>query len=301
MKGGAGAGSGVMSLGRIAIVGAGQVGTMLGMALMAQRASGDGRIGSITLFDVRPEVAEESLARRAGDDARTNTADAFEHTDTLILAVPVPAIVELLERFGEATKPGALVIDTGGTKRPVVDAMRRSIPPAAHAIGGHPMAGSEVPGPAGADPDRLRGAVFVLTPVRDDPDGMARASSLVEAVGARPFEMDANTHDRAVALTSHVPHLLAFALAAAAGEAPSVGMDALISTGFIGATRLAETDPATVAGFLTANAEDVAAAVAAFRGAFDGLIGALGNPAALERALAHARDAHRALVHEAGP
>lgn len=304
MSGTAGAGSGAQPLGRIAIVGAGQVGTMLGMALVAARDGGDARVGSVTLFDVRPEVADESLARKAGDGARADPADAFEQADTVILAAPVPAIVDLLHRFGDATKPGTLVIDTGGTKRPVVDAMRRSVPVTAHAVGGHPMAGTEVAGPAGADPGRLRGAAFALTPVREDPDGMAHARMLVEVVGARPFEVDADEHDRTVAMTSHLPHLLAFALAVAAERAPSTGgggRSPLISSGLLGATRLAESDPATTAGFLAANADHVLMAAARFHDAFDALIATLGEPEALERALARARAARRALAQEDEP
>jgi prephenate dehydrogenase len=291
-------GSGPPALGRVAIVGAGQVGTMLGMALMANRE--EAGLASITLFDLDQRVAAASLALGAGDAVGRDIGEAF-HADVVVLAVPVPAIVRLVDDFGPSASPGALVIDSGSAKRAIVDAMRRSVPPHAHAVGGHPMAGTERPGPNGADPGRLAGAAFVLSPVREDAEGLARGGAFVTAVGARAVVMDADAHDLAVALTSHLPHLLAFALADAAGgegragEAPPAD---LVSTGFLGSTRLAQSDPITTAGFLSANAEAVGVAASRFRTAFDALIAALGDTQVLEAALAEGRRARRALSGE---
>ena len=293
--------SGPAALGRVAIVGSGQVGTMLGMALMANR--GGAGVESITLFDLDPRVAAASLALGAGTAVGRDAADAFR-ADVVVLAAPVPAIVRLIDEFGPAAAPGALVIDSGSAKRAIVDAMRRSIPPHAHAVGGHPMAGTERPGPNGADPGRLAGAPFVLSPVREDAEGLARAGAFVTAVGARAIVMGADDHDRAVALTSHLPHLLAFALADAAGEEGRAGeerMADLVSTGFVGATRLAESDPTTTAGFLSANADAVVAAASRFRSALDALLQALRDPEALEAALAEGRRARRALTGREAP
>jgi prephenate dehydrogenase len=116
--------------------------------------------------------------------------------------------------------------------------------------------------------------------------------------------MDADAHDRAVALTSHLPHLLAFALADAAGggSQPGEAWPAdLVSTGFVGATRLAESDPTTTAGFLSSNADAIALAASRFRAAFDALIVALGDPEALEAALAAGRRARRASTGQDAP
>jgi prephenate dehydrogenase len=289
------------ALGRVAIVGAGQVGTLLGMALMANRRAAG--VEAITLFDHDPATAAESLARGAGDAAGVEVSDAFG-ADVVVLAVPVPEIVTLVDRFGPMTRPGALVIDTGSAKRAVVEAMLRSIPPHAHAIGGHPMVGTERPGPAGADPDRLAGATFVLSAVRPDDEGLARARAFVEAVGGRALLMDAEAHDRAVAFTSHLPHLLAFALAGSAEAAAGGGgieLGALVSTGFLGATRLAESDPGTTAGFLGANAEEVTAAASRFRDRFDAMVSALADPASLERLFLEGRAGRRALTERVEP
>ncbi len=152
-------------------------------------------------------------------------------------------------------------MDTGGAKRVVVEAMR-GLPASVHALGGHPVAGTERSGPEAAAPELLRGAPFVLSPVRPDPEAMARGRALARAVGARPVEMDAGAHDQVVARTSHLPHVMASALAlsvAASGSPDEVGD--LVSGGYEGATRLARSDPEMVAGFLAANADEVRRAV----------------------------------------
>jgi prephenate dehydrogenase len=271
-----------LELGRVAIVGAGQAGTMLGLALRGVAAE-------VALFDRNPVAAEASLRRKAGD--RTiPSLDRVAEADVVVLAVPVPEIVKLLDQLAGVLRDGTFVVDTGSAKAAVVEAMGR-LPAAVHAIGGHPMAGTERAGAEGAEPLALRGATFVLTPVREDPVALRLASILAEAVGSRPVVMDAKVHDRLVARTSHLPHLLAFALAAVTARAGAPDeVAALASTGLEGATRLARSDPAMVAGFLRANADEVRAAAADLSEAVDEVLAALGGDG-LEDLLAKGRSA----------
>lgn len=270
--------TGASSLGTVAIVGAGQVGTMLGLAL---RASGAAR--EVTVFDRDPEVASRSVARGAAHRAS-------EHLDldaeVVILALPVSAIVEIIVRDGPGLRPGTLVIDTGSAKRAVVAAMGR-LDPGVHAIGGHPLAGTERRGPEGADPGALRGATFALCPVRDDPEALRLARALVAAMGARALVLDAATHDRAVARTSALPHLLAFALARATAPL-GADVQALAASGYRGATRLAQSDPRMVAAFLVANSVETRAAVAELRRSLDEIVACLDDESALEAKLSEA-------------
>jgi prephenate dehydrogenase len=211
--------------------------------------------------------------------------------DTVILAMPVLEIVKFIDEFGGRFKPGSLVLDTGSAKQAVVQAMRRRIPESVHAIGGHPMAGTERAGAAGADPAALRGATFVLTPVRRDRVALARARTLVRATGARPVEMDPLVHDRVMARTSHLAHVAAFGLVAAfagpTGE--DEGADDPISPGFRAATRLAASDPVMVSSFLRANADEVGSAIDRLRDFLHEVRAALGaDPGRLEALLAQA-------------
>lgn len=261
------------TLGSVAIVGAGQTGTTLGIAL----ASG-GATGEIVLFDRDDATARRSQALGAGH----RTVARIEHAlraDIVILAVPVSAIISLVDTHGGTLRPGTLLLDTGSAKRAVVDAMRRSVDPSVHAVGGHPLAGTERRGPDGADPGALRGAAFALCPVRDDPEALRLARQLVAACGARPVVLDAAEHDRIVARTSALPHLLAFALADTAARAGDVAP--LVASGFAGATRLARSDPRMVAAFLAANAGETRQAVADLRRSLDELIACLDDEDAL--------------------
>lgn len=265
------------ALGSVAIVGTGQTGTALGLAL---KAAGTAR--EIVLHDRVPDVARRSLALGAGDRIAGRIEEALA-AESVVLAAPVSAILAIVTEHGPTLRNGTLLLDTGSAKRAIVEAMQRSVRPGIHAIGGHPVAGTERPGPEGADAQALQGATFALCPVRDDPEALRRARSLVAAVGAEPLVLDAAEHDRVIARTIGLPHLLAFALRATAGaDHPLAG------PGLRGATRLARSDPAMVAAFLAADPTDTREAVAELRAVLDRLLASLDDEDALAAALADA-------------
>jgi prephenate dehydrogenase len=286
--GGAKAGQ-VARLGTVAIVGTGQVGTMVGCALMA--APSQAGISSVGLFDAEANVADVALSLGAGDRVLPDPESVLS-ADVVILAMPVGEIVAWLARFGRRLRQDQLLLDTGSAKTRVAAAMRDHVSPTVRAIGGHPMAGNEASGPAAAEPGALIGAPFVLSPVRRDEVALQRASELVRACAAVPVVIDAEAHDRLVARTSHLPHLVASALAnlvVASGEG-FVQARALAGSGYRSSTRLAASDPTMVAGFLDANHQEVRAALDDFRRELNRLVEALDTgPAALEAALASAR------------
>jgi prephenate dehydrogenase len=270
---------------------------MLGMAL--SWAGARAGVDEVFLLDSDPVALAASLERGAGRGL-TDMEDVLS-ADSIILAIPVGEIVQWLHSFGPAVGPGSLVMDTGSAKHGVVEAMRQTIPAHAHPLGGHPVAGTELPGPVAADPRRLDGATFVLCPVRPDAVAAQRGRAIAKAVGARPFEMEADEHDRMIARTSHLPHLSACALATVAGTRLSGDADAvrlLASTGFAGATRLAAGDPTMIAAFLRANRREVTAAIADLIDELALLGRALedADPAPLEEALAAGRAARRAVA-----
>lgn len=269
------------ALGSVAIVGTGQTGTALGIAL-----SRSGAAQEVVLHDRDPRVAERSRSLGAGTRTAGRIEDALR-ADTVILSVPVSGIVAIVDSHGRSLRPGTLLLDTGSAKRVVIEAMRRSVELSVHAIGGHPVAGTERPGPEGADAATLAGATFALCPVRDDPEALRRARVLVHAVGADALVMDAGAHDRAVARTIGLPHLVAFALAAAVRTKGEVA-GALAGPGLRGATRLARSDPAMVAALLAANAAEIREAVAGLRLALEALVSTLDDEEALAVALADA-------------
>lgn len=139
-------------------------------------------------------------------------AEAIEGADLVVLSLPVLSIVEVLEEHAERLKEGPVVTDTGSTKRKIADTASRL--GLRRFIGGHPMAGKPTAGLAHADADLFAGATWFLCPEDEaDPEALRLLRQWVRELGARPVEIDAAEHDRAVALTSHVPHLVANALA----------------------------------------------------------------------------------------
>jgi prephenate dehydrogenase len=302
----------VTTPGDVAIVGTGQIGTMLGLAIMAARSSGETGVGRVTLYDADDAAAAESLERGAGDSTGRDVGEAFAAA-TVLLATPVPDIVRLVDRYGGEVRPGALVLDTGTTKREVVAAMRRRVPPDAHAVGGHPLAGTEQGGPGGARPELLAGAAFALTPVRPDPEGIALARAFVESTGAIPLEIDADRHDRAVAFTIHLPQLLATALALTVAGRASSGdgreppdpdgplpepdvVASFVSSGYLGVSRLALSSPGSTAAFLRANGDNLRDAAGRCRRLLDELVSSLDDTRALERLLAEGAAARRSVA-----
>jgi len=271
-------------LGRVAIVGCGQVGTMLGLGLREAASE-------VVLADRDDSTAEAGVSRGAGDRV-VEVEEALE-ADAVVLAVPVPEIVGLVERLGPKLRAGSLLIDTGSAKGVVVGAMRAHVPIEVHAIGGHPMAGTERPGAEGARPDLLKAAPFALTPVREDPEALARGRALAEAAGAVPVVIQADLHDRVVAVTSHVPHLLAVAVAIAARGLPPEVVRDLAASGFAGVTRLAESDPEMVAGFLSSNAAEVREALRELRTSIERAEAALEDIEALKAIFADAAEVRR--------
>jgi cyclohexadieny/prephenate dehydrogenase len=241
-------------LGRIAIVGAGQIGTMLGVAL---RNAG---CAEVFIHDRDAAVADVSFGLGVATGRISRIEEALEF-DTLVLALPVPEIVRFLEVFGPQLKPGSFLMDTGSAKGAVTAAMRKHVPGSVHAIGGHPMAGSARPGPTGSRPEMLKGATFVFSPVREDQVALDRARLFAALIGAKVAEVDAETHDAVLARSSHVAHVTAFALASLGDPSATDEAAALFSPGYQGATRLAGSDPQMVAGFLHANASNVRRAI----------------------------------------
>jgi prephenate dehydrogenase len=273
------------TVGRVGVVGAGQVGTALGMALR-----GAPGVDDVAVADRDRGRAEEAAARGAGRPVDLEEALA---ADAVVLAVPVPEIAGLCRRRGRDLRAGALLVDTGSAKRTVVEAMARWIPEEVHAVGGHPIAGTERPGPEGASPDLLRGVPFVLCPVRDDPAAMERAAAVVEAAGARPVAMGAADHDRVLARTSHLPHAAAAALALVVRRAgDTLPVRDLVAGGYRSATRVIASDPVMVSGFLTANAGEVRAAIDELLRGLEEVRAALDDgPEATDRLIGRARAA----------
>ncbi len=240
----------------LAIVGTGLLGTSV--ALAAKRAG----VGRVTGWDADGATLREAAGAKALDEAAGSLAEAVAGAELVVVAVPVGALTATMREVLAAAPAEATVTDVGSTKRGLAAGIDdgRLVP-------GHPLAGGATGGPARAAADLFDGATWFLTPL---PTSEAARVELVErfvaSLGARTIKLDADTHDRMLALTSHLPHALANLLMQRVGAA---GDEAL---GYAGAslremTRVAGANPVMWADIFVENGDLIADALVAHRDA----------------------------------
>jgi prephenate dehydrogenase len=273
----------------VAIVGVGLIGGSIGLALrrrgLAERVVGIGR-------------RETSLdtARRVGaiDAATTDLAEGVAEADLVVVCSPVGRIVEHVRRSAEHCPENTLITDAGSTKQSIVAALDRGLARGCRFLGGHPIAGSEKTGPAHARADLFEGRLVILTPTEntaaEDLEGL---TAFWSGLGSVVIRMAAADHDRALAVSSHLPHAVSAALAAVLPEEYA----SLAGTGFLDSSRLAGGDPELWKQIFLLNRENVLAAMERFLDHFHALREALraSDETALERFLTLAKKHRDAL------
>jgi prephenate dehydrogenase len=201
----------------ISILGTGLLGTSVGLALRAA-----GFKGSIIGWNRSAEQAQLALAMGAIDSALADPIEAARAAEVTILAVPIYATIDFMEKLAGVLSPDHLVTDVGSTKGLIAECAARlyNTPERAAFLAGHPMAGKERGGASLADANLFRGAVWIFTP---DPAAQLSARgaelakhwrALVAAMGAKALDLDPERHDELVAWVSHLPQFTATALSA---------------------------------------------------------------------------------------
>jgi prephenate dehydrogenase len=206
-----------MPIRQITIIGTGLIGGSLALALRKKKFA-----GRIVGCD-REGTLERARMRGAIDDGTVNPGDAVRGSQLVVLATPVLAIADLIERIGPVLPAKALLTDVGSTKAAVVE---RAAQVFGKTVGkkflaGHPMAGKELSGVDYADPDLFQNAVWFLTPLpgQNLNEGLfAEYAGWIDQIGARIAILPADEHDRLCAWISHLPQMISTALAAALVE-----------------------------------------------------------------------------------
>lgn len=271
----------------IAVVGLGLIGASFAAAFSALRPTA--RVFGV---DVSPESVE--AARRAGWIAAGSTPDApafrefvmtgdirmpdgsldrggtFHTCDLVMLAVPVDAAEGYLRRLAQWNYPN-IVTDTASTKARIVDMAERCLLYPERYIPGHPMAGSEKNGIEGADPRLFSGAHWILCPDARTPEAYyPQMLEMLTGIGARVINMPRQDHDQAIAVVSHVPHIVASSLVGLAYRHAQAegdeGIFRLAAGGFKDSTRIAAGSPALWSGILSDNADAIVRNLDAFQG-----------------------------------
>jgi len=251
----------------VAIVGVGMIGGSVGQALLSRRLA-------TRVIGIGRSAASLAAAKKAG--AVTDTSldmAAVAGADLVVVAAGVAAIPDLLEEVDVAVRPGTLVTDTGSTKASIVAAWeRRRRSRHGRFVGSHTIAGSHRRGPAAANAELFAGRVTVVTPVAATPGRDAEeVGGLWAALGSTVYMMPPREHDRMLATTSHAPHLVAAAVAAATPPASR----AFTAGGWRDTTRIAAGDPDLWADILLDNAAETANALKRFAGQVERLLSAI--------------------------
>jgi prephenate dehydrogenase len=193
---------------RVAVLGTGLIGGSFALALRRYFPN-----YTIVGFD-REEFAERALTCGAIHKSARSIAEALTDADVVYVAMPVGVTIEALPEISKHVKPSALVTDACSTKDVICRAAKSKFMGGARFLGGHPMAGKEQPGIECADAELFRGAPYALIASEGDSDRRVRDfAALLGAIGAKPVWIDAETHDWAVSIVSHLPQMLSLALA----------------------------------------------------------------------------------------
>lgn len=240
---------------KIAIIGLGLMGGSLALGLK-------GKCAALYGIDPHPPTLELALSQKIVDHADADPAKLLPKVDLVILSAPVPAILTLLEQLPSFTSRKCIVMDLGSTKKMIVDSMAK-LPERFDPIGGHPICGKEKLSLANAERTLYYAAPFLLTPLkRTSSRALSAAHQIIEAVGAKAKELDAEEHDRILASTSHLPFLLSSALALSTSQE----IASFVGPGFKSTSRLAGTSSSMMLGVLQSNRENVLTALHALQG-----------------------------------
>ncbi len=223
-----------------AVLGLGLIGGSFALALRRE-----GLAKCVAGFDADPQVTRRAHERGAITQACSTPEEAVREADLVLLATPVRAMRDLFERIAPVLKRGALVTDTASTKAQVVAWAEALLPEHVAFVGGHPMAGKEYSGIESAEAGLFEGSTYCLARSRQtSPAAAARFAGIIERIGAHPYMLDAEQHDRLVAGISHLPFVLSSAMVQALGEAQDwPEMARLAASGYRDMSRLAAGSP----------------------------------------------------------
>jgi cyclohexadieny/prephenate dehydrogenase len=227
---------------KIALIGIGLIGGSI--ALEARKR---GLAKKIVAATRSAETAALANKLKLADHCATDLAAACDGADLVIVCTPVGACGQVAKAIAPKLKKGCIVSDVGSVKQAVIDAMRPHIPAGVHFVPAHPVAGTENSGPEAALLDLFQGRYCILTPLPDsDPKAVDKLEAFWKALGSEVNRLDPANHDRILAITSHLPHLIAYTIVGTADDLGGhLNSEVLkyAAGGFRDFTRIASSDP----------------------------------------------------------
>ncbi len=231
---------------RVALIGLGLIGSSLSHAM--RRASLTDHISGHARSKATRDTAKDI---GLGDSIHEVPGAAVKDADLVILCSPVGSLGEITETIAPHLSPGAILTDVGSVKQAVIELMAPHVPSGVHFVSGHPIAGTEQSGPLSGFAELFDDRWCILTPLDTDQstaykNAIDRLSAFWRGCGSRVETMDAKHHDIVLAITSHVPHLIAYNIVGTAADLETVTQSEVIkysAAGFRDFTRIAASDP----------------------------------------------------------
>jgi cyclohexadieny/prephenate dehydrogenase len=227
---------------RVAIIGIGLIGSSLARVIRR-----DNPETHIVACARRAETLEAVRRLKIADETTDDPVAAVADADLVVLGTPLSAYAELAKKIAPALKPGAIVTDVGSVKQAAIRDIAPALPKTVHFVPGHPVAGTEHSGPEAGFAEMFADRWCILTPLPETaPEAVAKMTALWRLAKMRVVEMPAEHHDKVLAATSHLPHLIAYTIV---GTATELGQDlqsevvAYSAGGFRDFTRIAASDP----------------------------------------------------------
>ncbi|MGE0151093.1 MAG: prephenate/arogenate dehydrogenase family protein [Reyranellaceae bacterium] len=287
---------------KLALIGIGLIGSSI-----ARVARQENLAGTISAATRRRETAEEARALNIVDEIGTDPVAAVRDADFVVLCTPVGANAEAMAQIAPHLKQGAIVSDVGSVKQAVIRDVGPLVPEGVHFVPAHPVAGTEHSGPAAGFPELFKGRWCIVTPIPgSDRAAVDKVVEFWRRCGSDMEEMSAEHHDKILAITSHLPHLIAYTIVGTATDLEDDIKSEVIkfaAGGFRDFTRIAASDPTmwrdvflnnreAVLEMLGRFSEDITALQRAIRwGEGDKLFELFERTRAIRRALIDARQA----------
>ena len=227
---------------KITIIGLGQIGSSIARGIKEKGLS-----NNLAGYDAKPDYQEPIKERDLVEELSTDSASAVRDADVVLLATPVGAYPAIGAAIGSHLKKGSTISDVGSIKSAVFEMLKKHVPDGVHFIPGHPVAGTEQSGPNAGFSSLFHDRWAILTPAHDaDPLAVNKLTKFWESLGSNVEVMDADHHDKVLAITSHVPHLIAYNIVGTARDLEAVTKSEVIkfsAGGFRDFTRIAASDP----------------------------------------------------------
>lgn len=227
---------------RIAFIGIGLIGSSLARVIRRE-----GLAGHITACARSEATRQTVLDLSLADSVTADPVEAVADADLVILCTPVGAYEAITKLIGPKLKPGSILTDVGSVKRTVIEVATPYLAPGVSLVPGHPIAGTENSGPESGFDTLFENHWVILTPpAGTDADAVEKVAELWRRAGSNIEIMDADHHDQVLAITSHVPHLIAYTIVGTATDLEDVLKSEVIkfaASGFRDFTRIAASDP----------------------------------------------------------